>query len=366
MTSLPSKFADREISALVVGGPSLNGTGGVERVCRAIVEALQRYGATCTYLGGADLVNRRGLEKRWGYRAWGSLAEALLAAQGARNLVPHDIVVTNGTVGYGVSGRRSLHYYHGTYTGQAAAIRGAIRRRGSLKLKYLDGMVLEGLAGRGKICLANSHKTAREVQRYFGHNCHVIWCPVDTDAFSPGAADQELLSRLGATTDGPIGLFVGAGVAMKGEAAAIGVMRQFPMVDWLAIGGDESPMKSVPWVRLIPRVDPGQMPALLRSVTFVLVTSLYEPFGILQAEALACGTPVIAGPTGAGELFAAVGAMKALQVSDPRDVEGFVAALRLLLSDLPAAQQAALEGRRCVVDVLATDTWARRFVNFAL
>ncbi|HEV2033401.1 MAG TPA: glycosyltransferase family 4 protein [Candidatus Dormibacteraeota bacterium] len=366
MTSVSSRFAVRDISALVVGGPSLNGTGGVDRVCRSIVEALQRCGATCTYLGGADLVNQHGLKERWGYRVWGSLAEALLVAQEARNMAPHDIVVTNGPLGYGVKGRRSLHYYHGTYTGQAAAIGGAIRRRGSLKLKYLDGMLLEGLAGRGKTCLANSPATAREVQRYFGHTCHVVWCPVDTDAFSPGAADRELLSGLGVTIDRPVGLFVGAGQAVKGEAAAIEVIRQFPTVAWLAIGDVESALKSIPWVRLIRRVEAGQMPALLRSVTFVLITSLYESFCLLQAEALACGTPVIAGPTGAAELFAAKGAVKGQQVADPRDVAGFVAALRSMLSDLPAARQAALEGRRRVVDVLATDTWARRFVDLAL
>jgi len=46
------------------------------------------------------------------------------------------------------------------------------------------------------------------------------------------------------------------------------------------------------------RVDRDEMPSLLRSADLVLSTCAYEPSGVTSVEAMACGRPVVAPPTG--------------------------------------------------------------------
>ena len=187
--------------------------------------------------------------------------------------------------------------------------------RGYLKLKYFDSMSLERMAGRGKLCLANSERTAREVADRFGYDCKVVWCPVDTDRFTPGIPDEALRHRLGIQSGRPVGLFVGLDRPMKGPSVAVEVMRRTPDVQWVAVGSSAS-IEATPEL-LTARLASIDMPALYRSIDFLLVTSVYEPFGLVVAEALCSGTPVIAGPTGAGDLLMANGSLGQYLVDDP-------------------------------------------------
>jgi glycosyltransferase involved in cell wall biosynthesis len=46
------------------------------------------------------------------------------------------------------------------------------------------------------------------------------------------------------------------------------------------------------------QVSRARMPALLRSADLLVHTALYEPFGMVPLEAMACGTPVVAAAGG--------------------------------------------------------------------
>ncbi len=100
------------------------------------------------------------------------------------------------------------------------------------------------------------------------------------------------------------------------------------------------------------------MPALYRQATMLVYPSLYEGFGLPPAEALACGTPVIASNT--TSLPEAVG--EAALTVDPTDVLALADAMARLLddADLRAAKRHAglLWGERFTWPVTAQNLLA--------
>src|SRR5437763_7889673 len=171
-------------TATVVGSAPLDGPGGVEACCRALVRLLTELGFETSYWSAAELVRRTPVAKIPGRKLWWGLAEDLAAVRTANGRA--DIAVTNGPIGWGIKGRiASVHYYHGTYVGQADAVRSSITYPGYIKMRYLDGM-LERLAGLGKTCVACSDRIRTEVGQWFGHEARTVWYPVDNSLFAPG------------------------------------------------------------------------------------------------------------------------------------------------------------------------------------
>ncbi|WP_199579554.1 glycosyltransferase, partial [Streptomyces sp. CRB46] len=135
----------------------------------------------------------------------------------------------------------------------------------------------------------------------------VVPCGVDAEHFSPTAdtgrtPDRKQRHRL---------LACGRLVPRKGYDQAIRALADIPDTELLIAGGppagglDADPEAQrltalahrtgvADRVRLLGAVDPEDMPALLRSTDLVLCTPVYEPFGIVPLEAMACGVPVLA------------------------------------------------------------------------
>ena len=346
---------------VVVGGSRLEIGGGVVAVCREIMAALREEDWDVRYLSADARMERSVLASLPLQRGWGSSASAALVASEARSLGA-EIVITNGPLGAGIHGRDlSVHFYHGTYRGQALAIAPYISRRGAVKLAWLDSMVLERAAGFRKICLANSPSTADEVSRFFGYSTVVVGCPVDTTRFAPGDGDPGVLERLAIPPDARVGLFLGAGRPMKGDRAAAEVVRSTPDARWIFVGAQSS---TVPRnAHVLPSIARDLMPGILRSVDVVLAPSVYEPFGILQLEALASGTPVVAGRFGGSDFLDLSEALAGWIVPDPRDVSALKAAVDDVFSDVGSASEKALGVRPRIHDRLAPSVWRRAFVE---
>jgi glycosyltransferase involved in cell wall biosynthesis len=115
--------------------------------------------------------------------------------------------------------------------------------------------------------VANSQETAALVAR-LGARAVVVPPGVDLGRFTPQERPAE--NRV---------LYLGGNVPHKGVEAA----RQ--LADTLIGPG-------------IREVDPGEIPALMRSHSVVLVPSLAEPFGLVAAEAIASGRWVVARAVG--------------------------------------------------------------------
>lgn len=155
--------------------------------------------------------------------------------------------------------------------------------------------------------VANSHKSAREIQQAYqvpADKISVIHNFVDTAHFSRDRVKQEveqLRSQLGLSTENPVFLFLGSGYKRKGLKQALSAFAQLKFPATLLIVGrenHESEYKN--YARELGISDSCHFlgtqtnPEVFFSMAdcYVLPTH-YEPFGFTVIEALSCGTPVI-------------------------------------------------------------------------
>ena len=288
----------------------------------------------------------------------------------ARKALSSDVqlVLSNSTVGWFPLGDKvkQAHFYHGTYRGQAEAIRPFITWRGYLKLKWWDSMVLERWSGKGKQVLCNSDQTREEVRKFFLIHGTTIWLPVDTKHFCP-KDPTKCRQELGLAEDRPIGLFVGSTHPPKGFPIVQFLIRSFPQVQWVlalrGLSGRDLDL-SERQVVLFRDAPYGILPLLYNAADFSLCPSRYEPFGYAVAEALACGTPVIATLGGASRLFLGSPLLDQFLIKDPDDREAFVNAVSEILSDPKGYRQVVLKMvRPHLEELMAPENWWRRFCS---
>jgi glycosyltransferase involved in cell wall biosynthesis len=132
--------------------------------------------------------------------------------------------------------------------------------------------------------VAISSAVADRIRRYYGRTAQVIHPPVDTDFFTPGGERGDEF------------LYVGRLVSYK---RADLVVRAFSGLPYrLAVVGDghlgaQLRATAPDNVRFLDEVDAAGLRELYRSAR-ALVYPADEDFGIVMAEAQACGTPVVA------------------------------------------------------------------------
>jgi len=185
----------------------------------------------------------------------------------------------------------------------------------------------------------------------------VIPCGVDTDHFTENGPAWPRGSRHRL-------LAVGRLVERKGLDTVLAALRSVADAEFLVAGGpDATELAGDPEarrlssmaerygvaerVRLLGRVDRGELPALLRSADLVVCVPWYEPFGIVPLEAMACRRPVVASAVG-GLLDTVADGVTGLLVP-PRRPDRLAAAVRSLLSDpfrLEAYGQAGIDRAR--------------------
>lgn len=350
------------------------GGGGVEHFVRELVKRLEARAYR------TEVFHRGNSEPQWFARRNGRLGKKLAGTltgywigRNAQKHMSEDVcaVISNSDVGFyplrGQSSLRRIHVYHGTYRGQAEAIRPFIKYSGYLYLKWWSAMVLERLSGRGKLVLCNSEQTCHEVRRFFGFDSTVMWLPIDTEQFSPGDAVASR-AALNLPQEGPIGLFVGSTHPMKGFPVVQALMDRLPDVHWvLALrGGAPEGAAPRPNVTVLRDVSHDKIPVLYRAADFSVCPSLYEPFGYVVAEALACGTPVIASPVGASSVFLREPPVDELLIANPNDADGFEAAARKVMANRNFYKEAIIEGvKPQLVELMSPENWWKRFCESA-
>ncbi len=274
------------------------------------------------------------------------------------------LVLSNSTVGWYPLGKGVKHaqFFHGTYRGQAEAIRPYIRYRGYLKLKWWDAMVLERFSGKNNIALCCSEPIRDEIRSYFGYDAHVMWLPMDFNHFR--RLDAKSCRRQLGLGEGPVGLFVGSVSPTKGFSVVEHLARENPQITMLVAVRGPLPgsTRALPNVRVFQDANYDLLPILYNGADFSLSPSRYDAFSFVVAEALSCGTPVIASPHGASLTFYNDDALKPLLTASTDDLEGFEKAVREVLSD-PQKWRDLIQTkvRPRLVEMMAPENWWRRF-----
>jgi starch synthase len=205
----------------------------------------------------------------------------------------------------------------------------------------------------------------------------VVHNGIDTEQYAPDPA-TDVVRRLGIDLDRPSVTFVGRITRQKGLPYLLRAARELPAEAQVVLlaGAPDTPeiaaevaaladalsadRQGVVWVReMLPK--PEVIQVLTHSTVFVC-PSIYEPMGIVNLEAMACETAVVATATGGIPEVVADGETGILvpveQYADgtgtPVDPDRFVAdlaaALTALLTDPARAEAMGRAGRRRAIE----------------
>ncbi len=200
-----------------------------------------------------------------------------------------------------------------------------------------------------------------------------VWYPVTADPGSNSAgtaADESVLRELGVDPARPIVAFVGRITRQKGVAHLVAAAHRFsPEVQLvLCAGAPDTPeiaaevtaavqelsraRTGVFWVREMLPI--GKIREILSAATVFVCPSVYEPLGIVNLEAMACATAVVASDVGGIPEVVADRQTGLLVHYDPADPEFFESrladAVNSLVADPARARQYGEAGRQRCID----------------
>ena len=197
---------------------------------------------------------------------------------------------------------------------------------------------------------------------------HVVGNGVDADAYRPVQA-PDVVRGLGVDPDRPYALFVGRITRQKGVTHLLAAVDQLPPEAGLvlcagaadtagerqqvaeAVEALQSRRSGVVWIEaMLPR---EQLVPLITGATVFVVPSVYEPLGIVNLEAAACGTAVVASAVGGIPEVVDDGRTGLLVPYDPADTgafeNGLAARIAELLADPARAAAMGAAGRERVL-----------------
>jgi glycogen synthase len=241
--------------------------------------------------------------------------------------------------------------------------------------------------------IAVSEGTRQDVTSLFDVDparVHVIHNGIDLDLYRP-ASSTAALARHGIDPSKPYILFVGRITRQKG---LVHLARAIPEIDSdaqivLCAGAPDTPeiaadmeqavaearavRPGVFWIQeMVPRHEAVE---LYSHAAVFCCPSVYEPFGIINLEAMACGTPVVATATGGilevvvnGETGLLVpieqaGGASFEPIDPPRFSHDLATGINRLLADPGLRERMGKAGRQRAEQVFSWDAIARRTID---
>ncbi len=202
---------------------------------------------------------------------------------------------------------------------------------------------------------------------------HVIHNGIDTDVWYPAGPvpSGSVLAELGVDPSRPIVAFVGRITRQKGVAHLVAAAHQFSPDAQLVLcaGAPDTPeiaeevgtavaglarsRTGVFWIREMLPI--GELREILSAATVFVCPSVYEPLGIVNLEAMACATAVVASDVGGIPEVVADGITGSLVHYDADDAGGYQARLAEAVNELVADPEKAKRygqagRRRCIAE----------------
>ena len=238
--------------------------------------------------------------------------------------------------------------------------------------------------------VAVSRETREDVLRLFDvdpEKVHIIYNGIDPEEYRPVVA-PERLERFGIDLEKPYVLFVGRITRQKGIIHLVNAIRHmdagYQVV--LCAGAPDTPeiaaeMKAavadaqarrggIVWIEEM--VDVPVKVALYSHAAVFCCPSIYEPFGIINLEAMACGTPVVASAVGGIKEVVVPGETGILVPVEQMTESPFEAleperfsrdlaeAVNGLMADAAARERMGQAGRQRCIDVFSWASIARQ------
>lgn len=313
---------------------------------------------------------------------------ALLGANPALTTLSADLTMVNG------AGQATVAHSHTWYTGLAghlaALLYGIPHVLTAHSLEPMRPWKAEQLGGGYRVStwvektaveaadavIAVSSGMRDDVLRTYPaldpNRVHVVRNGIDTEVWyptSPANPAESVLTELGVDPHRPIVAFVGRITRQKGVAHLVAAAHRFaPEIQLvLCAGAPDTPeiaaevsaavdelaraRTGVFWVREMLPI--SKIREILSAATVFVCPSVYEPLGIVNLEAMACATAVVASDVGGIPEVIADGHTGLLVHYDPADAAGFEARLaetvNSLVGDPERARQFGQAGRaRCI------------------
>jgi starch synthase len=190
---------------------------------------------------------------------------------------------------------------------------------------------------------------------------HVVRNGIDTAAYHP-VAETDALERLGIDPTRPTVAFVGRITRQKGVGHLIAAAHRIDPAAQVVLcaGAPDTPeiaeetklavselaaaRPGVFWVQRM--LQPAELRQVLSHATVFVCPSVYEPLGIVNLEAMACGTAVVASDVGGIPEVVEHGGTGLLVHLDEQDPDAYRAALADAVNELLAhPERAAAMGR---------------------
>jgi starch synthase len=316
---------------------------------------------------------------------------ALAGANAALSMLSTDLVMTNA------AGQADVAHSHTWYTGMAGHLAGLLygiphvvtahsleplrpwkaeQLGGGYRLSsWVEKTAMEAAAAVIAVSAGMREDVLTVYPALDPNRVHVVKNGIDTTVWYPAAPTssdpaQSVLAELGVDPSRPVVAFVGRITRQKGVAHLVAAAHRFdPEIQLVlcagapdtpeiaaevagAVGQLSAARTGVFWVRDMLPVD--KIREILSAATVFVCPSVYEPLGIVNLEAMACSTAVVASDVGGIPEVVVDGTTGSLVHYDATDAPGFEAgiaeAVNALVADPQRAAQYGSAGRQRCID----------------
>ncbi len=283
--------------AVVVTGFNIEThTGGIETFNQYLKDILRDYGYNVLFVYAEDFQNELHIYNEWLGRVYqaGQYAEKL-------SFNRDDIVILNGYYGGGFIDKKVKTYtvFHSVHPYYAEAVRKFVPDATYWELRHVVGDIFEKNAIKGSdAIIAVSESVKDQLIEYYElppQKIFKINNPVNTDVFKPLPAKDVLeIKKKYDFGERKIGLFVGRWEEAKGTKLFEDVINENQDILWIIVGcsGGGNPLCNGNIIYL-KDIDKKELNKIYNIVDFLFFPSYYEGFGLVAAEALSCGCPVV-------------------------------------------------------------------------